>query len=115
MHFRQCDDRLVQKNRTWKIGIGHIGLCYAKDETVFCQDITQDISTTNTESERQEDRVYYRSVIAKPIRLNNQKKGVFIVTSSQPDQFDADIHIPCVRNISQLLSQGYRAILQERR
>lgn len=108
MSFRRCDDRIVPKNRTWGVGLGHIGLCYAKDETVFCKDITKDISTTNVESERQEDRVYYRSIIAEPIRLDEQKIGVFIVTSSQPSQFDEDIHVPCVRIISQLLNLGYR-------
>lgn len=108
--FRQCDDRIQQKNRKWAQGVGHVGLCYAKGENVFCEDITTALLTTNSEIERPEDKIYYKSVIAEPIKLENITKGVFIVTSSKPSQFDEDIHVPCVRVIAQLLGLGYQLI-----
>lgn len=106
--FRQCDDRMVTKNRKWKTGTGHIGLCYAKGETVFCEDITIALPTINSQAERPEHKEYYKSIIAEPIKVKNQKKGVFVVTSSQPNQFDEDIHVPCVREIARLLGLGYQ-------
>ena len=106
--FRQCDDRILTKNRQWSPGIGHIGLCYAKGETVFCEDITIALQTTNSRVERPEDKEYYKSVVAEPIKVGNQIRGVFIVTSSQSEQFDEDIHVLCVRVIAQLLGLGYQ-------
>ena len=108
--FRQCDDRIQPKNRKWAQGVGHVGLCYAKGENVFCEDITTALLTTNSEIERPEDKIYYKSVIAEPIKVENITKGVFIVTSSKPSQFDEDIHVPCVRVIAQLLGLGYQLI-----
>lgn len=107
--FRQCDDRLKPTNRVWKEGVGHIGLCYAKDENVFSEDITKALQTTNLKIRRVEDKMYYKSVIVEPIRVEDQKKGVFIVSSSLPDQFSEEIHVPCVKVISQLLGLGYKS------
>ncbi len=108
--FRQCDDRIQPQNRRWEQGVGHIGLCYARGENVFCEDITNALLTTNSEIERPEDKIYYKSIIVEPIKVEEQKKGVFIVTSSKPNQFDEDIHVPCVRVIAQLLGLGYKLI-----
>lgn len=108
--FRQCDDRIQPKNRKWAQGVGHVGLCYAKGENVFCEDITTALLTTNSQIKRPEDKIYYKSVIAEPIMVEEQKEGVFIVTSSKPNQFDEDIHVPCVRVIAQLLGLGYQLI-----
>ena len=102
--FRQCDDRIVKKNRSWKKGLGHIGICFARGATQFCQDTASANPTTNEQVARPEDNSYYRSIIAEPIKVNDEVIGVFIVTSSQADQFQEEIHIPCVRVIVRLLA-----------
>ena len=102
--FRQCDDRIVRKNRSWKKGLGHIGMCFTREATQFCQNAASEPSTTNDQVSRPEDDSYYRSIIAEPIMVNGEVIGVFIVTSSQADQFQEDIHIPCVRVIVRLLA-----------
>lgn len=33
--------------------------------------------------------------------------GVLVITSSQAEQFQKDIHVPCIRVIAQLLGLGY--------
>ena len=104
LFFPQCDDRIVRKDRSWKKGVGHIGVCFAREATQFCQDAASASPTTNEQVARPEDDSYYRSVIAEPIMVNGEAIGVFIVTSSQADQFQEDIHIPCVRVIVRLLA-----------
>jgi hypothetical protein len=104
LFFRQCDDLIVRRNRLWKKGVGHIGVCFAREATQFCQDAALASPTTNEQVARPEDDTYYRSIIAEPITINGEVIGVFIVTSSQADQFQEDIHIPCVRVIVRLLA-----------
>lgn len=105
--FRQCDDRINQRNRKWQPGVGHVGQCYARRTTSFGQDTAKELQTTNTETERPEDHVYYRSVIAEPIKVCDNIIGVLVITSSQAEQFQKDIHVPCIRVIAQLLGLGY--------
>ena len=102
--FRQCDDRIVRRDRLWQRGVGHIGICFAREATQFCQDAALASPTTNEQVARPEDDGYYRSIIAEPIMVNGEVIGVFIVTSSQADQFQEDIHSPCVRVIVRLLA-----------
>jgi GAF domain-containing protein len=102
--FRQCDDRIARSNRSWNKGVGHIGVCFARGATQFCQDAASASPTTNDKVSRPEDDSYYRSIIAEPIMVNGEVIGVFIVTSSQADQFQEDIHTPCVRVIVRLLA-----------
>jgi GAF domain-containing protein len=104
LFFRQCDDRIVRRNRSWKKGLGHIGMCFAREANQFCQDAASEPSTTNDQVSRPEDDSYYKSIIAEPIMVNGEVIGVFIVTSSQADQFQEDIHTPCVRVIVRLLA-----------
>ena len=105
--FRKHDDRINATNRKWKAGVGHVGQCFSTEQTVFCQDIEDNIKTTNKESSRKEDKDYYRSIIAEPIKRNQETIGVVVITSSQANQFDQETHITIIRIIALLLEIGY--------
>ena len=105
--FRECDTRIVRKDRSWTKGVGHVGKCFALGETSFSDNATLDSTTTSERIARPEDQSYYKSVIAEPIKVNQDIVGVFIITSSKENQFQKDIHIPCVRAITRLLGIGY--------
>jgi hypothetical protein len=105
--FRSCDDRIKRNDRSWPSGVGHVGVCFSRKETSFCNDMESAISLTNSQSSLPEDNIYYKSVIAEPIKVNNGVIGVLIITSNQKDQFIEEIHIPCVRSLTQLLGLGW--------
>ncbi|MGB3403180.1 MAG: hypothetical protein WBA77_10860 [Microcoleaceae cyanobacterium] len=110
--FRQCDDRINKKNRNWKPGVGHVGRCFVLGTTSFGKNTETELQTTSkeTKTERSEDQFYYRSVIAEPIKVCDNIVGVLVITSSQAEQFQKDIHVPCVRVMAQLLGLGYEGI-----
>lgn len=110
LDFRKNDDRIQTKNRKWKPGVGHVGQCFSTEQTIFCRDIEDNIKTTNKESSRKEDKDYYRSIIAEPIKSDQQVIGVVVITSSQPEQFDDSIHTIIIRIIALLLETGYSNI-----
>jgi hypothetical protein len=105
--FRSCDDRIKRHDRSWNSGVGHVGVCHTRRETSFCNDMESAISLTNDESSLPEDNIYYKSVIAEPIRVNNDVVGVLVITSNNKDQFIEEIHVPCMRNLTQLLGLGW--------
>ena len=107
LDFRKYDDRIKAINRKWKAGVGHVGQCFSTEQTIFCRDIEENIRTTNKESSRKEDKNYYRSIIAEPIKQNQKTIGVVVITSSMPDQFDEDTHTTIIRIIALLLEIGY--------
>jgi len=102
--FRDHDNRIEPKNRSWTKGVGHVGICWSREETQFSKDTTQDITTTNRKKFRQEDSVYYKSLIAEPIQREGQISGVLVLTSSEPEQFDQEVHTQCVRVMARLLA-----------
>lgn len=110
LDFRKHDDRIQAINRKWKAGVGHVGQCFSTEQTIFCRDIEDNIRTTNRESSRKEDKDYYRSIVAEPIKYNQKIIGVVVITSSQPEQFDESIHINIIRIIALLLETGYSNI-----
>jgi GAF domain-containing protein len=107
---RMYDSELQVQNRSWAPGEGYIGLCFSTERTRFSHDAAQD-ENTQPDNTRDEDKDYYRSLIAHPLRLRDNVVGVFILTSSTPDQFDEAIHIPIVKTIAQIL--GTAIVLKE--
>lgn len=107
LDYRKHDDRIKAINRTWKSGVGHVGQCFSTEQTIFCRDIEENIRTTNQESSRKEDKDYYRSIIAEPIKNNEKTIGVVVITSSQENQFNQEIHTTIIRIIALLLKIGY--------
>jgi hypothetical protein len=112
LKFRRCDDRIKRKDRNWKTGIGHVGICFSRQETQFAVDISDSKNVSNQQFSRPEDNIYYKSIIAEPIKVKNEVIGVFIVTSSQSSQFNEDVHVSFVRVIAQSLGLGYLLTLK---
>ena len=98
-----CDDRIKRTDRSWILGEGHVGICFQTRRTIFEEDVSLTV-TASEEYSREEDTFYYRSLVAQPIRVNgNEVAGVFIITSSEPEQFHEEVHVPIVRIIAQLV------------
>lgn len=104
--FRSCDSRIQRTDRTWAPGDGHVGMCFARGRTLFSPDtsLVDDILDTG----RSSDVNYYRSMASSPIVVNGTKRGVFIVTSSVPNQLEKEVHTPIVELIATLLAAGLK-------
>jgi Domain of unknown function (DUF4062) len=81
---------LQPRNRSWRIGEGHIGLAAREPERLF---VSGDIRQTEAwvpDKERAGDRASYVSVISAPFSwpmASGDVRGVFSVTSSRVDHF----------------------------
>jgi GAF domain-containing protein len=93
--WRKCDARITVKNRSWKPGFGLVGISYLHKTIKYYADIKKNIDNDhNTVS----DMETYRSIIAVPViacedssnLLDHNPLGVFIITSSEPEQFNLD-------------------------
>lgn len=110
MKYRSHDSRMVTTNRSWKKNDGHVGKCFERKETIFLSlrngalDGVQDLIKTS--QSRLEDREYYNSMMATPIMIRGEAKGVFIITSSKSDQFVKELHTSIMGVIGMLLAQA---------
>ena len=97
--FRNRSKRLERErpteSRSWPIGVGHVGECYALNEPLKVNDISQNENFKKKHYIHGDER-YYRSVISVPLEelakadngtLTSTSFGVMILTSNQPDQF----------------------------
>ena len=105
LFYRSVDDRIERHDRSWKPGQGHVGICYANAQIMICMDTlnSSELSGTLIDS----DRDYYRSMASTPIfkkLASKEVRGVFVVTSSLPDQFNQEVHDPLLSIISTILS-----------
>jgi hypothetical protein len=109
---RDCDNRLPQRNRSWKPGHGHVGLAFLHKEIKICPDITKSNELGSNAIEG-EDNKHYRSFISIPILrcddngdVNNDKAalGVLVLTSSKADQFDEGRDLQFLSTISKYLA-----------
>ena len=66
------------------------------------------IDALATTQPRPEDSLYYRSMVATPLQIQQETKGVLIVTSSVAGQFVELIHGNIIDNIGLLLSQAMK-------
>jgi len=102
--FRQNDDRISVRNREWSPGVGHIGMCYSNKMTMICKDI---LKSTELLVVDDDDKKNYRCLASTPIyykREDENVRGVFIVTSSEPNQFEPVVHSPILDIISSYLT-----------
>lgn len=104
--WRRNDDRIVAENRSWRIGDGHIGHCFMKNQPLFAKDAFGGDYTEATAPDRETDKDYYRSMVAAPIKVDDTPVGVIIVTSSQPQQFIDTLHKPIVELIALMLGDA---------
>lgn len=88
------------ESRSWELGQGHVGKCFAHDVSELINDLTEHPDFVRTEREGDSD--FYRSVMSVPLRravsvspegedepftFSQDKFGVMVMTSSIPDQF----------------------------
>lgn len=115
--YKKRDDRLVtteavggkqqpRASREWPVGHGHVGMCFARQRSLFSPDaaVADDLLDTG----RPEDREFYRSLVSTPIMVDGSARGVLIVTSSVPNQMEKEIHLPIVELIARLLGCALR-------
>ena len=109
--YRDCDSRLPQRNRSWKPGLGHVGLAFLHKTVKLCPDITKSNELLANQSSG--DAENYRSFLSMPImkcdddgEVNNGIKplGVLVLTSALPEQFDENRDVPFMSMIVKLLA-----------
>lgn len=115
--WRECDPRIQRQDRRWVPGDGHVGLCFVRKRVLFSNNVPQ-----SDELERDEpgDDEKYVSMVSIPIfrsgdfpdnhsgssDVNHDAEplGVFVVTSSAPNQFDEELHKSFLLSLSFHLS-----------
>jgi len=100
---RFVDDRIVTTNRSWKPGVGHVGICYAKEETLFSNDLRTPEVGELLSMDMEKDATYYVALASTPIRVDNQVRGVLVVTSSRSEQFIQSVHTSVVEILANVL------------
>ena len=106
--WRSYDNRLKVRNREWEPGFGHVGVCFQRGKTLFSDDASAVGDDNAITTDVAEDKLQYRSMLSTPILIDGVKKGVFVVTSSKPHQFDKELHSPIVEIIAMLLGQAMK-------
>jgi hypothetical protein len=118
--YRKRSGRLEQEkqepSRSWAVGVGHVGKCFAYDVAFIDPDIVND-SLFGRAKPKKDDENYYRSAISVPLRktvevhlaekrlrVNKEKFGVLLLTSSTPDQFST-IHLELMRVLKYILEE----------
>lgn len=105
--YREVDSRIDTQNRSWPPGVGHIGLCFARQEAIISEDITKAPALMVENEEEQTD---YRSIATAPVfRVGegdetSDVRGVFIITSSEPSQLTEERHELFVSTMGWILS-----------
>ncbi|MBY7957823.1 GAF domain-containing protein [Vibrio fluvialis] len=88
------DPRIEVQNRSWKPGIGHVGMTFLHKEIKYCPNIEK---STELSVKSKEDEKTYHSFISVPILAcediessDNHPHGVLVLTSAHDEQFDLD-------------------------
>jgi hypothetical protein len=83
---RRADKRIRRRNRTWKLGEGHVGLCFQQQQTLVSPDLKH---TKSWVVGARSDRVNYVSAIAVPLNSvrTTRTVGVLVITSDRKDHF----------------------------
>lgn len=122
--WRVCDSRIKPKNREWKPGEGHVGLCYTRKSEIFSNNVPE---SEELDRDEPDDDEKYVSMVSIPIfrsgdfpnvhsgssgvNHNANPLGVFVVTSSAPNQFDEELHKSFLLSLSFHLSLVIERVL----
>ena len=106
--WRKNDDRLKTRNRDWELGFGHIGVCFQREKTLFSDDVSEAGSDNPITTDVAEDKEQYKSMVSTPIWLDKERKGVCVITSSKPMQFDKEVHTRLMEVVALLIGQAYK-------
>jgi len=91
--YRECDNRIERRDRSWKPGEGHVGVCFMRSKPIITEDVAN-IPEFLTETPEL-DYLYYRSIAAFPIHGRDKRGepvldapvGVLALTSNIPNHF----------------------------
>lgn len=114
--YREADSRIEQKNRPWRPGFGHIGLCFQRKKAIISPDILK--APELSEDLVGADDQVYRSIATVPIfslestSETADAKGVFIVTSDVPGQLTEARHQGLFLIFGRLLSLFFHVVDQ---
>jgi uncharacterized protein with PQ loop repeat len=100
--WRRHGSSINAMNRDWPPGSGHIGMCFINNSGLLCNEV-EVAKMTAQRLRRPEDKEYYRSFMAVPLRKNNNAVGVLIVTSCEPSKFEEAIHMPILNLMASIL------------
>lgn len=103
--YRDVHRDIPRQDREWKPGFGHVGFCFIREEAVFSSDVRESEELSDDQSETDDD--HYVSIAAAPIFALDEEtnpRGVFVITSSAPDQFEKAIHRPFLIAIANVLA-----------
>lgn len=106
--WRKHDDRLKMRNREWPLGFGHVGVCFQREKTLFSNDVSEEDSDNPVTTDVAEDKEQYKSMVSTLIWLDGVKKGVCVITSSKPSQFDKEVHTKLMEVVALLIGQVYK-------
>lgn len=107
--YREHSKRLKPKKRSWKVGRGHVGLCFAQKDIKISPDIMKSHELA-TDIQPQDD-LYYRSMVSIPINKIGDSRstdidpyGVIVITSSHTNQFDTNLHSTLFLTLAKVLA-----------
>ncbi|MCU9947907.1 GAF domain-containing protein [Pseudomonas sp. PDM13] len=95
IEWRNHDNRLKTSNRSWKPGLGHVGLTFILNEIKICHDICASTELSSSASTK-EDKAKYRSFLSVPIKdsakiiSGGKPLGVLVFTSNACEQFSLE-------------------------
>ena len=106
--WRSQDNRLRIRNRSWEPGNGHVGVCFQRGKTIFSDDASAAGDDNPITTGDPDDKKQYKSMLSTPIHVDGNKKGILVVTSSKPHQFDKELHSRIIEVIAILVGQAIR-------
>jgi hypothetical protein len=81
---RRAHPEIQRRDRSWPVGTGHVGLCFAEGKTLVSPDLRH---TESWVPQHRSDGQNYVSAVAVPIISAATVRGVFVLTSNRRDQF----------------------------
>jgi hypothetical protein len=102
--WRSHDPRIAVTDREWSVGQGHVGVCFAQGHVLFSKDAASEDSVELVGTGRPDDKKYYRSMFSVPIEVKGGRWGVFIVTSSRPEQLNKSVHQIVIQTLAQIIA-----------
>lgn len=103
--YREVHRDIPRQDREWEPGFGHVGFCFIRQEAVFSSDVRESEELSDDQSDTDDD--HYVSIAAAPIFAfgdETDPHGVFVVTSSAPNQFEKAIHRPFLIALANVLA-----------
>jgi hypothetical protein len=87
-YYRQCDQRIMRRDRSWRPGLGHVGIAFAQKKLIVSANVE---SMELLELDNERDREYYKAFISAPIMSEKETSGenpwgVLVITGNREGQ-----------------------------